>query len=60
MPGDVLIDDSLENCNEWAAAHPQALTILVDRPYNRRGAIHPSIVRTQRWSEVLKLVENHL
>jgi 5'(3')-deoxyribonucleotidase len=60
VPGDALIDDKLENVNKWAAAHPLRLPILVDRPYNRSGKMHPAVVRTTRWSEVFAALENHL
>lgn len=57
VPGTVLIDDSLDNCREWAAAHPTGTAIVFDQPWNQ-GDTAGNIVRACSWLEVLRRVRD--
>lgn len=35
VPGDVLVEDCLQNAQEWQTAHPSGIAILLDSPYNQ-------------------------
>jgi 5'(3')-deoxyribonucleotidase len=35
IPGDVLIEDSLENAVQWSCCHAAGLAIIIDRPWNQ-------------------------
>lgn len=60
VQGDVLIDDSEDNCFKWHAAHPSALTLLWDAPYNREVSLEGTgIVRVRSWDEAFEAIERH-
>lgn len=50
--GDFLIDDSLENCEAWQAAHPNGVAILLDSPWNRHQ-LAGDFVRAYTWEDVI-------
>lgn len=56
VPGDVLIDDRIDNCVDWAKAHVGGLAILFDQPWN--GAWVPELLvhRVHGWNEAVALV----
>jgi 5'(3')-deoxyribonucleotidase len=54
VPGDVLIDDRLETCIEWQAAHPNGTAIVFDAPYNQ-GDLQ-GCTRCRGWIEVVECV----
>src|SRR5205085_3896309 len=51
LHGDVLIDDRSKNCLEYQAAHPEALVICFEYPYNQDLKNHPSIKIAGRWDD---------
>lgn len=55
-PGDVFIDDRIDNVEDWAYAHQGGLPIVWDHPYNR-SKIHPRIQRADSWGRVLQLIQ---
>lgn len=50
--GIALVDDKPAHVIDWAAAHPQGIAMLLDRPYNRAAEI-PGGVRVHGWADVL-------
>lgn len=50
QPGDVLIDDNLEQCIAWAATGHKAL--LLDRPWNQAEELSAGVVRCANWIAV--------
>lgn len=55
VPGDVLIEDSLENAQDYIKEHPKSTVILLDCPYNQ-GKIS-GITRVKDWEEVVDVVK---
>lgn len=55
VPGEILIDDRLENCERWQEAHPSGLAICFDAPYNQSDS--EDIVRAVGWGQVVRLCE---
>lgn len=55
---DVLIDDKLQNCNEWVASRPGRRALLFTRPHNRRIKVGGSIHRVHNWHDVYKEITN--
>ena len=54
VPGDVMVDDKVENVESWAEHHPTGIAYLFDAPYNRHQRItHKNIIRTDSWSRIL-------
>jgi 5'(3')-deoxyribonucleotidase len=53
IDGDVLIDDSLSNCEAWWAARPHRRAILLDAPWNQ-GETYAE--RAHGWGDVLRLL----
>ena len=51
--GDVLIDDRIENLEDWVKSHPKGLGILWDQPYNRQRT-PPGTLRAYSWFEVFE------
>ena len=53
-PGDMLIDDNLEQCGAWAATGRVA--ILFDQPWNQAEELPERVVRCKGWNAVEKAV----
>lgn len=49
--GDVLIDDRPKNCEEYQKAHPEALVIAFEYPYNTHLQNHPTIKVAGKWDD---------
>jgi 5'(3')-deoxyribonucleotidase len=56
VPGDVLIDDRVDNCVDWATAHPLGTAIVLDMPWNRYGATRRNMVRASGWTDAVAIV----
>jgi 5'(3')-deoxyribonucleotidase len=52
VSGDVLVDDNLDNCAAWAAAHQAGTAIVWSRPWNRRQE-PPTVARMSDWQRLL-------
>jgi 5'(3')-deoxyribonucleotidase len=57
VPGDVLIDDKMDHCEEWQAAHPRGLAILFDTARNHGPT---TVARAHGWDAALELVRKQL
>jgi 5'(3')-deoxyribonucleotidase len=53
VPGVVLVDDKLDNLEQWQAAHPRGVAILFDQPWNQG---HTTVLRAHGWAEVVYAV----
>jgi 5'(3')-deoxyribonucleotidase len=53
VPGDFLIEDSLNNVNEYKRHHPNAIVFLLDTPYNQGGTLG---IRVNNWIELLERI----
>ena len=49
---EVIIEDSAEYANECAERGINAL--LLNRPWNRNGSLHPQVQRVSNWKEILE------
>jgi len=59
VDGDVLIDDSDDNCHKWLAEYPNKLALLWEAPYNRNVDVSRSdIVRVKNAGDVIKAINN--
>lgn len=57
VAGDILIEDSTHNAEEWLYAHPSGLAILIDRPWNYKllfGATR--LLRAHSYTECLSIL----
>lgn len=53
IAADVFVDDSIDNLEKYKAAHPGALVICFDAPYNRKY----TGLRAKTWDEVLSWID---
>lgn len=51
VEGDVLVDDSVDHCRSWKAAHPHGMALLWDRPYNQEPPTS-LVSRVSSWRDV--------
>lgn len=61
IQGDVLIDDHYKNCEDYAAANPNAKVLMYDRPWNKHHKIKaPNIQRFDftQLEDFLKSISN--
>lgn len=59
VSGDVLVDDSDKNLQEWLDHHSQGLALLWDRPWNRQ-ATPDGVHRVNDWDTLIQRVDTHL
>lgn len=54
IPGDIFIDDRLDNVIAWDSAHINGAGIVFDQPWNRKPG---AIWRAHSWAEVVSIVK---
>lgn len=54
VPGNVLIEDNLDNVNEYKEAHPNSVVFLIDAPYNQGNT---QAIRVQNWQEIFNKLD---
>lgn len=60
LMGDVLIDDRGKNCEEYQAAHPNALVLAFEYPYNAYLKTHSTIKIVGSWDDTTTAWHNAL
>lgn len=59
VDGDILIDDSDDNCHKWLSEYPNKLALLWEAPYNRKVDVSTSkIVRVKDGSQALEAIQS--
>jgi len=53
IKADMLVDDNVDNCVAYKQAHPSALVVCFDAPYNQDF----TGLRAKNWSDVLRWIE---
>lgn len=57
VEGDIFLDDSATNVNNWAEHHPFRLALLWTRPWNASEHVVEGVTRVDSWKQVLGMVE---
>jgi len=58
--GDVLIDDRAKTCETFATAHPEALVLMYDQPWNRDHLIQAGNIQQFNWGVLDYMLEHNL